>query len=164
MERSGWTEGETLGRYRASGSVKKKEAPPERVEDVEKWLDEDIREVQRTAVVDLTLSEEDEDHCSSTAIHPEPSDDETFTALLAPIATTLKSDRLGIGLKAKTTGPHRASQKRITHNAAALVRHERQAEEARERRERDGRGRKGYERRHKREETRRKELLAYMNE
>lgn len=170
MERSGWKEGETLGRHRASGSVKKEEATPQRGEhtQVERWIDEDICEVQRTPVVDLTLSEDDEEQSLSTANYPEPvepsADDETFTALLAPIATTLKSDRLGIGLKAKRSGPYRASKKRITHNAAALIRHERQVEEARRRRERDGRGLKGFQRRHLREETRRKELLAYMNE
>ena len=39
-------------------------------------------------------------------------------ALLTPLPTVLKPDRLGIGLKAKMVGPYKASQKRVTHNAA----------------------------------------------
>ncbi|TFK40838.1 hypothetical protein BDQ12DRAFT_680117 [Crucibulum laeve] len=84
-------------------------------------------------------------------------------ALLTPIATVLKSDRLGIGLKAKTAGPYKASQKRVTHNAAALAAHIRAAEESRKRKKEMGRGRRGFERQRKREETSRKMMLAYLN-
>ena len=42
-------------------------------------------------------------------------------ALLTPLPTVLKPDRLGIGLKAKKVGPYKASQKRVTHNAAAAL-------------------------------------------
>jgi len=85
------------------------------------------------------------------------------TALLTPIATRLKLDRLGIGLKAKTVGPYKSSVKRVTHSAAAVAAHRRAAEDARKRREKFGRGRRGYEKLKRREEDRRKDLLAYMN-
>ena len=84
-------------------------------------------------------------------------------ALLTPIATVLKSDRLGIGLKAKTVGPHKASQKRVTHNAAALAAHIQAAEESRKRRQQFGRGWRGLERQHRQEEHRRKAMMAYFN-
>jgi hypothetical protein len=84
-------------------------------------------------------------------------------ALLTPIATVLKLDRLGIGLKAKTEGPYKASVKRVTHNAAALAVHARAAEEALRRREIFGRGRRGYERQKRREEDKRRNMIAYMN-
>jgi hypothetical protein len=85
------------------------------------------------------------------------------TALLTPIATVLKSDRLGIGLKAKTVGPYKASQKRITHNDRALAAHIRTQEQLRQRQRIDGRGARGFARRHKREEDSRRELIAYLN-
>ncbi|PPQ65874.1 hypothetical protein CVT26_000808 [Gymnopilus dilepis] len=83
-------------------------------------------------------------------------------ALLTPIATVLKSDRLGIGLKAKTVGPYKASQKRVTHNAAALAAHVKAAEESRIRRQVYGRGRRGFERQHRREEEKRKAMMSYL--
>ncbi|KAF9452969.1 hypothetical protein P691DRAFT_696013 [Macrolepiota fuliginosa MF-IS2] len=84
-------------------------------------------------------------------------------ALLTPIATVLKLDRLGIGLKAKTEGPYKASVKRVTHNAAALAAHRKAADEARRRRETFGRGSRGYGRQKRREEEKRRDLMAYMN-
>ena len=84
-------------------------------------------------------------------------------ALLTPLPTVLKSDRLGIGLKARTEGPYKASVKRITHNAAALADHYRQAEEARLRKKKWGKGKRGFARRDKEEQARRRNLLAYMN-
>ncbi|KJA16482.1 hypothetical protein HYPSUDRAFT_47307 [Hypholoma sublateritium FD-334 SS-4] len=83
-------------------------------------------------------------------------------ALLTPIATVLKSDRLGIGLKAKTVGPHKASQKRITHNASALAAHVKAAEESRKRKQVFGRGHKGFERQRRKDEEKRKALLAEL--
>jgi len=83
-------------------------------------------------------------------------------ALLTPIATVLKSDRLGIGLKAKTVGPYKASQKRVTHNAAALAAHVKAAEESRKRKQVFGRGHKGFERQRRRDEDKRKALLAEL--
>ena len=85
------------------------------------------------------------------------------TALLTPIATVLKSDRLGIGLKAKTVGPYKASQKRVTHNTAALAAHTQAAEESQKRRQQFGRGKRGLERQHRQEEARRKAMMAYFN-
>ncbi|KAF8737735.1 hypothetical protein AX14_012401 [Amanita brunnescens Koide BX004] len=84
-------------------------------------------------------------------------------ALLTPLATTLKSDRLGIGLKAKTVGPYKESKKRVTHNAAALAAHIRGAEELRKRKKKLGRGRKGFEREYKKGAMKREMMLAYMN-
>ncbi len=83
-------------------------------------------------------------------------------ALLTPIATVLKSDRLGIGLKAKTVGPHKASQKRVTHNTAALAAHVKAAEESRKRKQVFGRGHKGFEKQRRKDEEKRKALLAEL--
>jgi len=82
--------------------------------------------------------------------------------LLTPIATVLKSDRLGIGLKAKTLGLYKTSQKRVTHNAAALAAHVKAAEETRRRMKEHGRGRRGYEKQRRMEEERRKAMLAFL--
>ena len=85
-------------------------------------------------------------------------------ALLTPIATVLKSDRLGIGLKAKTVGPYKISQKRVTHNAAVLAMHTKTSKESRRRRELFGRGRRGFERRHKKEEEHRQAMIAHLKQ
>lgn len=85
-------------------------------------------------------------------------------SLLTPIPTVLKADRLGIGLKAKTEGPYRQSKKRVTHNASALTRHIRASEEMRKKKAEMGRGRRGFAKSHKREEEKRKWMLAYLNE
>ncbi|KAI0322346.1 hypothetical protein OF83DRAFT_1093778 [Amylostereum chailletii] len=87
----------------------------------------------------------------------------TQTALLTPLPTVLKSDRLGIGLKAKTEGPYRSSVKRVTHNAASLAAHTKAAEEARRTKEVFGRGKRGFQRMEKRERQERQDLIAYMN-
>ncbi|KAF8645221.1 hypothetical protein AX16_008048 [Volvariella volvacea WC 439] len=84
-------------------------------------------------------------------------------ALITPLATVLKSDRLGIGLKAKTVGPYKASQKRITHNAAALALHIRQSEEMRKKKRMYGRGKRGFDRHYKQEESTRQQMLSYLN-
>jgi hypothetical protein len=148
----------------------------------------EVSEVQN--VIDLTLSDSDSDSGSeeyhrsmsdpvatitrpdvTTEPSPSPLSPTSVPisaydrkALLTPIATVLKSDRLGIGLKAKTVGPYKASQKRVTHNAAALAAHIRNAEEQRKKRMEVGRGRGGFEKLNKREETKRKRMLAYLNE
>jgi hypothetical protein len=85
-------------------------------------------------------------------------------SLLTPIPTILKSDRLGIGLKAKTEGPYKQSKKRVTHNQAALASHIRAAEEMRRKRAEVGRGRRGFAKVRRREEKERKQMLAYLNE
>uniref|UniRef100_D8PXB1 G-patch domain-containing protein n=1 Tax=Schizophyllum commune (strain H4-8 / FGSC 9210) TaxID=578458 RepID=D8PXB1_SCHCM len=167
------------GKERASSSHIKSEP-------VEFALDDDgeLKEVRQVEVVDLTLSDSefDEDDDAMALDDPEPdkrpvdvvkeelSDDEDLPdgddgrrALVKPIATVLKSDRLGIGLKAKTVGPYKASKKRVTHNAAALAAHIRAAEQVRRQNAEMGRGHRAYERQDKREQRQRRDLLAYLN-
>jgi hypothetical protein len=91
-------------------------------------------------------------------------DSHSQKSLLTPIPTILKSDRLGIGLKAKTEGPYKQSRKRVTHNQAALASHIRAAEELRRKKAEVGRGRRGFAKVRKREEKERKQMLAYLNE
>ncbi|KAF8158355.1 hypothetical protein B0H34DRAFT_782882 [Crassisporium funariophilum] len=132
---------------------------------------DDVSELRSVDVIDLTLSDPDTDSDSSPEEikstpngHTSPVDIATHggTALLTPIATVLKSDKLGIGLKAKTWGPYKASQKRVTHNAAAMAAHVKSAEESRKRKQEHGGGHKGFEKRRRREEDSRKALLAYL--
>lgn len=147
--------------------------------------DGEVKEVRKVQVVDLTLESDEDSDADSDAtttgplVKEEPGDEEIQPsedspssappstserkALLTPIPTILKSDRLGIGLKAKTVGPYRASQKRVTHSAAALAAHTQAGEALRERQKLFGRGHRGFARERKKEETRRKDLLAYMN-
>ena len=135
-------------------------------------LDDEISELRNIEVIDLTLSDSDSDDSSMKA---EDEDQDGFrdvgidiptthggTALLTPIATILKSDRLGIGLKAKTAGPYKTSQKRVTHNAAALAAHIRAAEENRRRMKEHGRGRRGHKKQRRMEEEKRKAMLASL--
>jgi hypothetical protein len=98
---------------------------------------------------------------SSATTEPDP---HSQKSLLTPIPTILKSDRLGIGLKAKTEGPYKQSKKRVTHNQAALASHLRTSEELRRKRAEVGRGRRGFAKVRKREENERKHMLAYLNE
>lgn len=202
LQRSGWNEGEALGPGVHRRAVipdlmpesdmivsdGKRRAREPRVgvkpEIVEIDLGEfnDVRELRKVDVIDLTLSESDSDDggdgwdlgdddapilrdTNSAGLSSTPdSPDDGRTALLTPIATVLKSDRLGIGLKAKTVGPYKASQKRVTHNAAAMTAHIRAAEEIRRRKKERGRGRRGFGRQQKQEESSRKRMLAYLND
>ncbi|KAI0052706.1 hypothetical protein FA95DRAFT_1553368 [Auriscalpium vulgare] len=153
-------------------------------ERVEVQLDDDIVEVKLTPVIDLTLSDtasepeseqdDDENAVSFTAFEfparspdQKPADPRTRhagqTALLTPISTVLKSDRLGIGLKAKTEGPYKSSVKRVTHNAAALAAHLKAAEDARRAKQLVGRGKRAFEKEARKERQERKDLLAYLN-
>ena len=84
-------------------------------------------------------------------------------ALLTPLPTVLKSDRLGIGLKAKTVGPYKASRKRVTHNASALAAHIRAAEELKKEKGEFGRGRRGFQRQYRKDSMKRQMMLAYLN-
>lgn len=135
----------------------------------------EISELRNIDVIDLTLSDSDSDDSSVKVEDGRPEDHGGFTdvdidispthggiALLTPIATVLKSDRLGIGLKAKTAGPYKASRKRVTHNAAALAAHIRAAEENRRRMKEHGRGRRGHEKQRRMEEEKRKAMLAFL--
>jgi len=139
---------------------------------LEEGPDDEISESRNIEVIDLTLSDSDSDDSSMKAEDETLEDQDGFTddiptthggiALLTPIATRLKSDRLGIGLKAKTTGPYKTSQKRVTHNAAALAAHIRAAEENRRRMKEHGRGRRGHKKLRRMEEEKRKALLASL--
>jgi hypothetical protein len=135
-------------------------------------LDE-ISELRNIEVIDLTLSDSDSDDSSMKAEDGNLEDGFTDVgtdiltthggiALLTPIATILKSDRLGIGLKAKTAGPYKTSQKRVTHNAAALAAHIKAAEQNRRRMKEHGRGRRGHQKQRRKEEEKRKTMLASL--
>jgi hypothetical protein len=184
LQRSGWNEGEALG----PGVIRRSKPPDlprvdrkgkQREDNVSRQVIElkseeydDVSELREVAVIDLTLSDSDSDiddpnpnadfeATNSPSAH-NSSSAHGGTALLTPLATVLKSDRLGIGLKAKTIGPHKASKKRVTHNAAAMAAHIRTAEASRRQRKEYGRGRRGYDKLRKLEETERKRLLAYI--
>ncbi|KAI0632047.1 hypothetical protein C8Q77DRAFT_1059600 [Trametes polyzona] len=184
LQQSGWSEGEALGAgaARRTKSQKAREKMPAKTilddpeyavktEEREVALDGDgdVREVRKVEVVDLTLSDEDEDELEALAgpaTLAEPSTcagSHNPTALLTPIATVLKSDRLGIGLKAKTVGPYKESKKRVTHNQAALAAHIRANEEMRMRKALLGRGARSFARIAKAEAESRKRLLAHLN-
>lgn len=200
LQRKGWTEGEGLGSQvrrrahidgdfmdrkdeRAKRKTRKiKRQPSMKKEERGVGWDEDVQEIRNVDVIDLTLSDSEEDASElEDAEHEfgcpldtldtiiatpsmQPHSSHSPTALLTPIATVLKSDRLGIGLKAKTTGPYKASQKRITHSAAAVTAHIRAAENTRKEKAKMGRGRRGFAKIARKEEQRRKQMLAYLNE
>jgi len=84
--------------------------------------------------------------------------------LLTPLPTILKSDRLGIGLKAKTEGPYRSSVKRVTHNAAALAAHLNAADDMRRTQRELGKGHRAFARAERIERERRQNLMAYLSE
>ena len=135
-------------------------------------LDDEITELRNIEVIDLTLSDSDSDDSCMKTEDGKLEDQDGLTddiptthggiALLTPIATRLKSDRLGIGLQAKTAGPYKTSQKRVTHNAAALAAHIRAAEEIRRRMKEHGRGRRGHQKQRRMEEEKRKAMLASL--
>ncbi|KAF9533212.1 hypothetical protein CPB83DRAFT_846068 [Crepidotus variabilis] len=176
----GWTAVNDQGKSRQKTAAIRLERQEVQVEGMD-----DIKELRHIEVVDLTLdSDEDasdsdispeegkanQEDIGSSLVKEEHMDQDAGDdipgyermALLTPIATVLKSDRLGIGLKAKTVGPYKESKKRVTHNAAALAAHVRSAEESRRRRDRFGRGKKGYERQHRKEEAKRQAMIAYL--
>lgn len=213
LQKSGWSEGEPLGPYffrkqdvvhqerqpvvGPSNLGKRKGAPETRTTEIEIEGYDDIVEIRKEQVIDLTLSDDEESTSSSVedisdegamelddeAVQsPNPSlADFNLTsgqrssswgeveghggkALLTPLPTVLKSDRLGIGLKARTVGPYKSSQKRVTHNAAALAAHVRANEERKLFKQKVGRGSRGFARAEKRESEKRKNLLAYLNQ
>ncbi|KAF7768034.1 hypothetical protein Agabi119p4_7277 [Agaricus bisporus var. burnettii] len=132
--------------------------------DSESEIDEEVGDIGVKEEEEEEFSEAHNERIRNTNRKEGPNDNSHGgTALLTPIATVLKLDRLGIGLKAKTEGPYKASVKRVTHHAAALNAHMKAAQEARKRREKFGRGRRGYERQKRGEEERRQNLIAYMN-
>lgn len=125
---------------------------------------------------DDTINENDDDDELNLRAPPTPStthtektassDDPraTQTALLTPLPTVLKSDRLGIGLKAKTEGPYHSSVKRVTHNAAALAAHVKAAEDRRRTQRLLGKGHRAFARADRLERERRQHLMAYLSE
>ena len=139
--------------------------------------EDEVREVRRVEVVDLTVSDSDgdegegegEDGAGVDAGSPharEPpatAPSHNPTALLTPLATVLKSDRLGIGLKARTVGSYKESKKRVTHNQAALAAHARTTEEMRLRKAVLGRGTRSFARAAKADAEARRQLLASLN-
>jgi len=93
------------------------------------------------------------------------------TALLTPLPTILKSDRLGIGLKAKTEsigsgggGAYRTSVKRVTPNAAALAAHLKAAEDMRRTQRQLGKGRTAFARAERIERERWQNMMTYLSE
>ncbi|KAI0075092.1 hypothetical protein K474DRAFT_1457746 [Panus rudis PR-1116 ss-1] len=188
LQRSGWTEGQTLGAHVARPATAPLPAPSipsaftsRRVKREEETVyvkqenigsDDEIAELRKVEVVDLTLSDSEDEHAEfATSLPAAPSsefaqeDGEPIgTALLTPLPTILKSDRLGIGLKAKTVGPYRESKKKITHNQANLAEHIRSAEEMKRMKKIVGRGSKGFARMAKADEERRRRLIASLNQ
>jgi len=187
LQRSGWNEGEGLGAHVARPAVNTMEDCMElsvrqsvsrtnlssvKVEEMESGTPE----VQQ--VIDLTQSDSDDEsedgfEALRNAVPRRPLPTQTPGAsaaphmqksLLTPLPTVLKADRLGIGLKAKTEGPYKQSKKRVTYNAAALAVHIRAAEEMRRKKAEVGRGKRAFAKIRKREEDRRKLMLAYLNE
>ena len=191
LQRSGWNEGEPLGPNVPRRKPVKDILPDDEIISTTKSNDkgkgcleftslscqqtktdahDEISELRNIEVIDLTLSDSDSDDSS---MNGKLDDQDKFTdvdiptthggiALLTPIATILKSDRLGIGLKAKTAGPYKTSQKRVTHNAAALAAHIRAAEQNRRRMKEHGRGRRGHQKQRRMEEEKRKTMLASL--
>ena len=211
LQKSGWSEGEPLGPYFARRRVaiqqeqqhmagpsnlgKRKAVHETRTTEIGIEGYDDIVEVKKDQVIDLTASDDEESTPSSdedtygegaTELHDEPPQPSASPsansnptsarpsppqveghggkALLTPLPTVLKSDRLGIGLKAKTVGPYKVSQKRVTHNAAALAAHTKANEERRLFKQKVGRGSRGFARAEKSESEKRKGLLAYLNQ
>lgn len=194
LERSGWSEGEALGPHAIrrdrvftedleEKKVKTKKRTKqedgelvirEEQQEVSYGSDGEVSELKRVEVVDLTLSdsddgEEDVDMQPDPVAGPsssdlQPSFSHDGTALLTPIPTILKSDRLGIGLKAKTEGPYRTSKKRVTHNQAALAAHIRTTEEMKRMKKALGRGSRAFARAAKAESEQRQRLLASLND
>ncbi|KAF5369516.1 hypothetical protein D9758_002770 [Tetrapyrgos nigripes] len=200
LEKSGWNEGEALGRnvirrsrrldlledIESDDERKRKRKRTVKQEEVEVATeDADVKELRQVSVIDLTLSDSDDESCGEEDVKEETVDEKDTEAtvsevagsstidqeasesgrkaLIVPISTVLKNDRLGLGLKAKTEGPYKSSVKRITHNVAALANHLLNAEEARERKSKFGRGRRGLAREYKQEQLKRQEMMAYMN-
>ncbi|KAJ6477362.1 hypothetical protein C8R47DRAFT_647666 [Mycena vitilis] len=186
LQNSGWSEGEPLGPDVVRRPMAHRDTAPQDMiatsggTQVRRLVKEEVLETPMerkegpAEIIDLTLSDSDSSeesddaeeavgHDHTTTSGEKPVQGSTRKALITPISTVLKSDRLGIGLKAKTVGPYKASQKRITHNAAAMLAHTKAAEELRKQKKRMGRGHRGFARQRKVEEANRRDLLAYMN-
>lgn len=169
MQNSGWREGEALG----SSIAQRNDHPPQPKRSlIEVREEKEVKEFENDkGIIDLTMSDSEEseleDELQELVQQPKPGQNSLphgGKALLTPIPTMLKSDRLGIGLKAKTTGPYKMSQKRVTHNAAALAAHVQANDNMRKLKAKVGRGSRGFAKVSKRETASRKNMLAYLNE
>ncbi|THV00842.1 hypothetical protein K435DRAFT_776308 [Dendrothele bispora CBS 962.96] len=165
-----------------SGSREPKRKRTVKHEEVEMSTeDADVKEIRQVSVIDLTLSDDeadsgggvlhenghwdgdDEGDVTEVSVPDENTSRHGRKALITPLATVLKSDRLGIGLKAKTEGPYKSSMKRVTRNAAALTAHLQNAADTRKRKQQYGRGQRGISREYKQEQMKRQGMLAYFN-
>ncbi|TDL23307.1 hypothetical protein BD410DRAFT_787646 [Rickenella mellea] len=207
LQRSGWQEGEALGRtaprrarsglgftpndpFQSDEETRPKKRPrslprmKSEVKEVTVTIDDEIDVVRKVDVIDLT-SDNDEDasdeeildegvragvnaeedstvRLEDTELDRDGFLDHNPRALITPLPTILKSDRLGIGLKAKRAGPYGESVKRVTHSQAALAVHVQRSEQIRQQKAVVGRGRRGFERMSKKEMQDRNDLLAYL--
>ncbi|EIW81040.1 hypothetical protein CONPUDRAFT_82125 [Coniophora puteana RWD-64-598 SS2] len=172
LERSGWNEGEGLGAHvhNAAGSITSGKGESKALPTS---LSTDGQEI-----IDLTLTDSDSEESvvdvdslpdastpvlvgASARSERQPIHDQR--ALLTPLPTVLKSDRLGIGLKAKTEGPYKQSKKRVTHGQAAMAAHIKASRELQLQKAQIGRGKRGFAKQRKREEDERRQLLADFN-
>jgi hypothetical protein len=144
-----------------SGNEAYRVEPPSDGDDSQIQSIEAIEPTAPAPVSDDGFTIEDKSGSTSVQVHKMSSERHAQKALLTPIPTVLKSDRLGIGLKAKTYGPYKASQKRITHSSAAIAHAKARGEM---KKMEVGRGKRSFERMRKKEAEKRKRLLAYMNE
>ena len=141
----------------------------------------EVRKKSPVPMIDLTLSDtedegdDDDDEAKDDSPAPTPTTHTDTaspsehdhdpraaqTALLTPLPTILKSDRLGIGLKAKTEGPYRSSVKRrdARRNANANA-----AAEDMRRRVLLGKGHRAFARAERLERERRQNMMAYLSE
>lgn len=173
LQAKGWIEGEVLGssrRPRAPRAGLGSSRQSESIYEEEVELDDEITELRRSEVLDLTMSSDDDSNEEDEELAIEENSftnhdatDSTRVALVTPLATVLKADRLGIGLKAKTEGPYRASKKRITHGQAAIAAHIRVSNAVKRQKATFGRGRNGLARQNKRQQVERQDLIQYLN-
>jgi hypothetical protein len=189
LTRSGWTEGEGLGAaIRGPDATSRQPSHRPSRERADREISCQIargnhREepigAQNADVIDLTGTDASDEEAEDSEFAPDddipdpyhirshsPSathDRSAPKVLLTPLPIVLKSDRLGIGLKAKTVGPYRASQKRVTHSQAALAAHISASEALRKKKRVLGRGKRGFARAKRKEEDDRKQMLAYLN-
>ncbi|KAL6304392.1 hypothetical protein BKA93DRAFT_733268 [Sparassis latifolia] len=179
LQRSGWSEGEPLGPGVLRRAVAKESETSRKAKAKKDRQERPIavkKEEREVDVIDLTVSDSEREEAEEEEeVEGESLEDlsgtsySTFsshnpTALLTPLPTVLKSDRLGVGLKAKTVGPYKESKKRITHGAAALAAHIRANEEMRRTKKLMGRGTRGFARITKAEAESRQRLLASLKD
>lgn len=166
LQKKGWKEGEGLGKIpRADLEVKVAQKLRPEVIDLTQSDSENEgglatgptceSESETEDEPDEPLEDSEMDSSTSAVDAYEPSA-HGGTALITPLGTVLKADRLGIGLKARRT------KRVVTHSPAELatfVRKKRRLEK-----QKWGRGSKGLARKNREEEQRRVQMLKYLNE